>query len=137
MELKTKIKEKMNCNCGSGKTYVACCGVAHQDITAVITAEQLMRSRYTAFTLVKGGYLMESHHISTRPVSEKEEIVAWAKSVEWIELKVVSTSKGLATDTEGTVAFKAYFKEKGNLNFIEENSRFVKENGVWYYLGFA
>ena len=102
-----------NCNCGSGKTYGACCGIAHQDITAVITAEQLMRSRYTAFTLVKGDYLMESHHVTTRPVSEKEEIVAWAKSVEWVELKILSTSKGLAADTEGTVAFKAYFKENG------------------------
>lgn len=127
----------MNCNCGSGKMYVLCCGVAHQTLENVKTAEQLMRSRYTAFTLAKGDYLMESHHISTRPVSEKEEIVAWAKSVEWVELKIVSISKGLVTDTEGTVSFKAYFKENGNLNFIEENSSFVKENGKWYYLGFA
>lgn len=127
----------MNCNCGSSKAYVACCGVAHQALKNVKTAEQLMRSRYTAFALAKGDYLMESHHVSTRPISEKEEIVAWAKSVEWVELKIVSTSKGLAADTEGTVRFKAYYKENGKLKFIEEHSTFVKEKECWYYLGFA
>ena len=127
----------MNCNCGSNNTYVECCGVAHESLKSVKTAEQLMRSRYVAFTLTNGDYLMKSHHISTRPISEKENIIVWTKSVEWVELKIISTSKGLENDVEGTVAFKAYFKENGKLNYIEEHSRFVKENGSWYYLGFA
>jgi len=127
----------MNCNCGSGKTYSECCEIAHHFLKAVVTAEQLMRSRYAAFTLANGDYLMESHHISTRPLSEKETIVAWAKSVDWVELKILSTTKGLEKDTEGTVAFEAFFKENGKLNSIQEHSKFVKENGCWYYLGFA
>ncbi len=127
----------MSCNCGSGKLYVDCCGLAHKDLNAVNTAEQLMRSRYTAFTMGDGDYLMESHHVTTRPISEKEEIVVWAKSVEWVELKILSTSKGLENDTKGTVLFKAFFKEQGNLNYIEEHSTFVKEDGCWYYLGFV
>ncbi|MDG1475512.1 MAG: YchJ family metal-binding protein [Vicingaceae bacterium] len=127
----------MSCNCGSGKSYASCCEIAHQDITQVKTAEQLMRSRYTAFTLAYGDYLMESHHVSTRPLSEKAEIVAWAKSVEWDKLEVKSTNKGLENDKEGTVKFKAHFKENGKQRFIKENSKFIKENGVWYYLGLA
>ena len=127
----------MSCNCGSGKTYNECCEIAHHSLKAVKTAEQLMRSRYTAFTLANGDYLMESHHVSTRPVSEKENIVAWAKSVEWVELSILSSTSGLASDINGTVFFKAYFKEKGRLRFIEEHSKFVKEDGCWYYLGFV
>lgn len=126
-----------NCNCGNSKTYTECCGLAHQSLKIVKTAEQLMRSRYTAFTLANGDYLMESHHVSTRPIKEKESIVAWAKSVEWVELKILFTSKGVASDNEGTVSFKAYFKENETLSCIEENSKFIKENGCWYYLGFA
>ena len=124
-----------NCPCGKQKTYSECCAIAHQSLQSVITAEQLMRSRYTAFTKANGDYLMDSHHESTRPLSEKQHIVAWAKSVEWIRLEVITTSEGLEKDTEGTVKFKAYFKENGRLNHISEHSRFVKENQCWYYIG--
>lgn len=127
----------MMCNCGSGKLYKDCCEIAHKDISKVKTAEQLMRSRYTAFTLVNGDYLMESHYKTTRPLSEKKDIVAWAKAMEWIKLEVKATTKGLESDMEGTVRFKAYFKENGKQRFIKENSKFIKENGVWYYLGLA
>ena len=126
-----------NCPCGSQKTYGECCQIAHRSLGSVKTAEQLMRSRYTAFTFANGDYLMESHHVTTRPITEKEEIVAWAKSVEWVELKVRSTSKGLEKDDYGTVLFEAFFKENGKLKSIKEHSKFVKENGSWYYLGFV
>lgn len=127
----------MDCPCGNNKTYNDCCGVAHQSLKNVKTAEQLMRSRYAAFTLANGDYLMESHHISTRPVNEKEEIVAWAKSVEWVKLEIKASSKGMKDDSEGSVRFKAYFKENGKQRFIKEHSKFVKEDGVWYYLDLA
>ena len=91
----------MNCACGDNKSYSECCEKAHLSLKSVITAEQLMRSRYTAFTLANGNYLMESHHVSARPLLEKEDIVAWAKSVEWVGLKIQSTTKGLENDTEG------------------------------------
>ena len=96
-----------------------------------------MRSRYTAFTMANGDYLMASHHLSTRPIKEKENIVAWAKSVEWIKLEILSKSQGMENDTEGSVEFKAYFKENGKENHIYEHSKFVKENDCWYYLGFV
>tara|TARA_B110000459_G_scaffold203183_1_gene258643 strand:+ start:484 stop:867 length:384 start_codon:yes stop_codon:yes gene_type:complete len=127
----------VDCPCGNKKSYKECCEIAHHSLKSAITAEQLMRSRYTAFTLANGDYLMESHHVSTRPISEKKEIVAWAKSVEWLELKIAYTTKGLENDNEGTVAFEAFFKENGELNAIKEHSKFVKENGCWYYLDFV
>ncbi|WP_066218656.1 YchJ family protein [Formosa haliotis] len=124
----------MICPCGSEKTYQNCCKIAHDDLLQVKTAEALMRSRYTAFVLANGDYLMKSHHKSTRPISEKKAIVKWAKSVEWIKLVIINTKKGLPTDTEGTVEFKAIFQDHGALDMIHENSHFVKENDCWYYI---
>ncbi|MFD2542823.1 YchJ family protein [Lacinutrix gracilariae] len=127
----------MNCYCGNNKTYKACCQVFHLNQGKTETTEQLMRSRYSAFVLANGDYLMQTHHASTRPLSEKKEIVKWAKSVEWIKLEVQETTKGLEKDKEGTVTFNAYFYENGKVDVIHEKSAFIKENNKWYYLGYA
>ena len=127
----------MTCYCGNNKAYKNCCEVFHLNNGKTETAEQLMRSRYSAFVLGNGDYLIQTHHISTRPISEKEAIVKWAKSVEWIKLEVLETTKGLKNDEEGTVTFNAYFNENGNVDIIHENSAFIKENNTWYYLGYA
>ncbi len=127
----------MNCYCGNTKPYSECCEVFHQNGGKTETAEQLMRSRYSAFVVANGDYLMLSHHSTTRPVKEKKAIVTWAKSVNWIKLEVVATSKGKPTDEKGTVTFNAYFFENGKVDVIHEKSAFVKENGVWKYLGLA
>lgn len=101
------------------------------------TAEQLMRSRYSAFTQADGDYLMQSHHASTRPIKEKKTIAKWAKSVEWIKLKIIETTKGTENDTEGTVTFNAYFYENGKVDIINEKSAFIKENNHWFYFGLS
>ncbi|AEH00958.1 MULTISPECIES: YchJ family protein [unclassified Lacinutrix] len=127
----------MNCYCGNNKTYKTCCEVFHLNNGKTETAEQLMRSRYSAFVLADGNYLMQTHHASTRPISEKKAIVKWAKSVEWIKLEVLESNKGLKNNTEGTVTFNAYFFENGKVDVIHEKSAFIKENNTWYYLGYA
>lgn len=127
----------MDCYCGSLTSYSNCCQKAHKNIAEAKTAEQLMRSRYSAFVLANGEYLMQSHHSSTRPLKEKKAIVKWAKSVEWIKLEVLETTKGTAKDTEGIVTFKAYFYENGKVDVIHEKSAFLKENNHWSYLGFS
>lgn len=127
----------MDCYCGSLKKYVDCCQLAHHDIQQATSAEQLMRSRYSAFVLANGDYLMRSHHSSTRPLKEKESIVKWAKSVTWLKLEILETTKGQAEDSQGSVTFNAYYMENGKMNHIHEKSAFIKENKIWYYLGFA
>lgn len=66
-----------NCYCGNPEPYATCCGAIHNNHSKAITAEQLMRSRYSAFVLANGDYLMDSHHPSTRPIKEKKDIVSW------------------------------------------------------------
>ena len=127
----------MNCHCGTTKTYQECCEVFHRNNGKTETAEQLMRSRYSAFVLADGDYLMATHHQSTRPIKEKKAIVKWAKSVQWIKLEVLDTSKGSKDDIEGTVTFNAYFFENGKVDVIQEKSTFEKEDNLWYYLGLS
>lgn len=125
-----------NCHCGRPMAYPSCCGKIHQNITTALTAEDLMRSRYSAFVLAKGDYLMKSYHSTTRPSSkEKKSIVCWAKSVNWVKLEVLHISKGTSQDTEGTVEFKAFYYDNTGMQMIHEHSRFTKEQGYWVYIG--
>ena len=126
--------KNLDCPCGRNKSYQDCCALIHKSIKKAETAEDLMRSRYVAFVKGNGTYLQKSHHPKTRP-SKKEaiEIEEWAKSVGWIKLEVLNSSKGSSTDTEGTVEFEAYFYEGSRVSIIHENSYFEKVSGLWKY----
>lgn len=123
------------CPCGIEKTYEMCCYRGHTSIDVIETAEELMRSRYSAFVMADIDYLMKSHHSTTCPIDEKDEILKWTKSVEWLRLEVLNSTKGVKDDIEGAVEFKAYFKENGIVSVIHENSKFLKEHNHWVYLG--
>lgn len=124
----------MQCPCNKTRKYNDCCEKAHKNILSVTTAEQLMHSRYSAFVLANIDYLQKSHHSSTRPSKrEKRDIEKWTKSVSWIKLEVLNTTKGKEFDIAGTVEFKAFFMENGNIDVIQENSDFCKENSHWVY----
>ena len=117
----------MKCYCNSNTEFDRCCKPRIIGTSQAETAEQLMRSRYSAYVQADIGYLLNSHHKSTRPTKERKNILKWAKSVKWIGLEIISTEKGKATDTEGYVEFKAFFEENGKMECIHEKSYFVKE----------
>ena len=124
-----------NCACGNTKNYMECCELIHKNIDKATTAEELMRSRYTAYTVADIAYLMKSHHSTTRPIKEKKEILRWAKTMHWIRLEVLACTKGSCNDIEGTVAFKAFYHDGTQVQMLHENSKFIRENGYWVYLG--
>ncbi len=123
----------MNCPCGLNKLAEDCCLPIINGKKNAHTAEQLMRSRYTAFTIAEVDYLMSSHHSKTRNMKDKKEIKRWAKSVQWMGLSILDKEKGTASDTSGIVEFKAVFMENGQLDQIHEKSYFEKENNLWVY----
>ena len=51
------------CPCGKILKYELCCQVIHNDISKALTSEQLMRSRYTAFTKGMGLFIIKSSFI--------------------------------------------------------------------------
>ena len=52
----------MDCPCGSGKTYDECCEPFIRGKAFPETAEQLMRSRYSAYTLQEIPYITDTLH---------------------------------------------------------------------------
>src|SRR5206468_7829385 len=95
------------CPCGSAKPLDACCGPIVDGKLAAQTAEALMRSRYTAFTLGRVDYLVETNHSSTREEVSAEALKAWCERAEWLGLEILATDRGGPTDDEGDVRFVA------------------------------
>lgn len=120
---------RQDCPCGSGCAYFVCCGRFVEGDALPATAEQLMRSRYTAYALSHGDYLLATWHPSTRPLR-----LDFDPTQRWLGLKIVRCEAGSAGDSEGAVAFVARSKRGGRAQRLEEDSRFVRENGRWYYL---
>ncbi len=93
-----------------------------------------MRSRYSAFVVADGEYLLKTHSKQTKDQVNKTELVKWAKSVKWIGLKIIDKEKGQKDDEVGFVEFEAFFKERIFKRSIHEKSKFIKEDGIWVYL---
>lgn len=88
-----------------------------------------MRSRYSAFVVLDVDYLLRTWHPSSRPASLELE-----PELQWRRLDIVSTHRGGPLDSDGKVEFKAHFRDDGERGVHHETSRFVRENGRWYYM---
>jgi SEC-C motif domain protein len=106
-----------------------CCGRLHDGTATATTAEQLMRSRYSAFALGLPGYLLATWHSTTRPSTLQLD-----EAVRWTGLEVLTTTGGSMLSAEGTVEFRARYVHAGRSGAQHENSRFVREDGSWRYL---
>lgn len=116
------------CPCGYGSPYAECCGLIHAGAPAP-TAVQLMRSRYAAFALGLGDYLLHSWDSATRPAELELD-----PEIRWLRLIIEDTSAGGPFDEEGTVTFTAIGREAGTRFEQHEQSRFTREGGRWVYL---
>jgi len=119
-----------NCPCGTNKPFEQCCGPYLSGEKLPPTAEALMRSRFTAYAMQDGAYLLKTWDVSTRPAS-----VDFSKETgEWTCLDIILTKKGARKDSKGLVEFKAYFTVDGEQRVMNEISRFAQKQGHWYYL---
>jgi SEC-C motif domain protein len=117
------------CPCGTGRPYGECCAPAHTGSSAPATAEQLMRSRYSAFARRDTGYLLRTWHRSTRPAE-----LTLDGRLRWTRLRILATQRGGRGDVDGTVEFRAHFRDRDEPGSLHERSRFVREGGAWYYV---
>ncbi|MBB3226173.1 SEC-C motif-containing protein [Luteibacter sp. Sphag1AF] len=118
------------CPCGSGKTFAACCAPLHEGIAAA-TAEALMRSRYSAYVLGNEPYLLATWHADTRPASL--DLAIQSPKPTWLGLDV---KRHTVTGTDSAVVeFVARLRHGGGrAERLHETSRFVRENGQWFYV---
>ncbi len=129
-------REQSLCPCKSRNSYATCCMRFHHGKAKPDTAEQLMRSRYTAYFFRLVDYLVETTHPSTRDPGLKAELEATIRQVNWSFLTVVRSSKGGKNDKTGKVEFIAdYFLEgDSEPHQLHERSRFKRYKGMWKYL---
>jgi SEC-C motif-containing protein len=88
-----------------------------------------MRSRFEAFRDGDADWLLASWHPSTRPAA-----LDLTQNPRWRGLQIVDTVAGTATDDTGIVEFRATYVHQRDLQVLHERSRFVREEGRWYYL---
>ena len=67
------------CPCGSAKPYADCCRPLIAGERLAETAEQLMRSRYTAYVKKELGWLRDSLHPGQRAGYDEASSRAWAE----------------------------------------------------------
>ncbi|WP_369935591.1 YchJ family metal-binding protein [Xanthomonas tesorieronis] len=115
------------CPCGRPRDYAQCCGLYHAGAAAP-DAETLMRARYSAYVRRDADYLRASWHPSTRPAELELET-----RTTWLGLTVQRVVDSGADSAE--VAFLARYRIGGGSAVrMTEHSRFVREDGHWYYL---
>jgi SEC-C motif-containing protein len=134
-----------SCPCGSGSPILRCCGPYIAGAELPPTAEALMRSRYTAYTMQQEDYLRATWHPSTRPA---EAIVDNNEKIQWLGLEIKSALRLRQRKVDlpdnpdqDTVEFVARFRVSGRAQRLHEISRFVREPDPavggkmrWFYL---
>ncbi len=125
----------MQCPCGSGSTYENCCESLIKGTKLPETAEQLMRSRYSAFVKADVEYLKKTLAPESRSDFDAAATKKWAQEAVWKGLKIMSTDKGTAQDSKGTVEFTATYAIDGEALDHHEVSQFKKsDSGQWYFV---
>ncbi|CUA82158.1 Uncharacterized conserved protein YchJ, contains N-and C-terminal SEC-C domains [Gulbenkiania indica] len=131
--MKPNASSGTGCPCGRPVPFDACCGrYLPPEAAPAPTAEALMRSRYTAYVMGNEPYLMATWHATTRP--ERLGLADEQSRPRWLGLSIVRSEGGQNTDTHGLVEFVARYKIQGRAFRLHETSRFLKEDGRWWYV---
>lgn len=121
------------CPCGSALEYSLCCQRYLSGSEVAPSPAHLMRSRYCAFVKKNADYLVKTWHPTCQAGTFRDDIQNGFAHTEWLGLTVFATEAGRSPN-EGFVSFVARFRENSKNGAIIERSRFLKENGQWYYI---
>jgi SEC-C motif domain protein len=134
----------MLCPCGSKKSYDECCLPIVAKNQLAQSPEQLMRSRYTAYSQNMATYIFNTYAKTSQSDQSIDEIAEWGESCRWVKLIIHNVSQ-VECDTYTsqqnlpTVHFSAFYLIKDTLFELSERSRFIKESTnhdkkEWRYL---
>jgi SEC-C motif-containing protein len=117
------------CPCGSDSPFGRCCLPLHRGAAQADTAEQLMRSRYSAYAVGDLDYVWQTWHPRTRPdtVTPNDELT-------WTGLEIVDAVDGQAGDQTGVVEFRAHYRQGRQSGTLHERSRFAVRARRWLYV---
>jgi len=118
------------CPCISGQSYRTCCAPLHEGAITAQSAEQLMRSRYSAFVLGLASYLVSTLHPDKRQADEELLLKQTIEQTHWLGLQIVSHQSHQNT---ATVEFIAFYQEN-EIEQLHEKSNFIKLDKQWFYI---
>lgn len=119
------------CHCGNNLMFEQCCAPFIKQTTKPDNAEQLMRSRFTAFKLRQHQYIIDTQRLDNQPPATVD---SFDLSIEWLGLYVLAHHTG-GNKSQQQVEFVAFFKG-GSSNRVEqmhELSSFQLKQGQWMY----
>lgn len=123
------------CPCCSFKEYEKCCEPFHKG-TLCKTAEELMRSRYSAYALHLPDYIILTTHQKC-PQYQKDHLM-WKKQIEefsktftFEKLEILAFKEN---GSRATVTFRAHLTHGKEDASFTEKSTFEKIKGRWLYL---
>jgi SEC-C motif-containing protein len=117
------------CPCGSGAPFAGCCLPLHVGDRQAETAEELMRSRYSAYAVGDLDYVWQSWHPRTRPATLTPDT-----GLKWLGLEILDVAGGGRDDDIGEVEFTATYRQGRRTGTLHERSRFAVRAGRWFYL---
>lgn len=114
------------CICGNNKNFKECCEPIITKQKQPQSAEELMRSRYSAYVQADGEYLVYSAVKENQYQEDIALIEEFSNSVQWLKLDILEVKPN-------TVEFKAYYRDINGIQVLHEKSNFVQEEGIWKY----
>lgn len=120
------------CPCGSGRPFAACCEPVLRQQRRASTAEELMRSRFTAHTVRDYAHLHRTFLPTARlpyrpdPADDNDHLA-------WTRLVVHAHETTPAKPDSAFVDFSAFYQEGGAEHAIHEKSEFQRRDGEWFY----
>ncbi len=135
IRISLKLAVNSKCACGSKKKYKKCCKLFH-DGEKPSTALELMRSRFSAFASYKAAYIIKTTHFNNPEFTLNtkawlSDIYNFCEYTDFYALKILEFIEG---NNESFVTFKAILSQNGLDASFTEKSRFLKVDGVWYYV---
>jgi SEC-C motif domain protein len=124
----------VTCPCGAGPSLDVCCGPFIRGQTQPETAEQLMRSRYSAYTEQAIDYILGTHDPEVDDDVDRESTERWAAESEWLGLEIIDTKAGGAGEERGEVEFVARYRFQGADAEHHERATFRRIDGNWRYV---
>lgn len=123
-------KKPLSCPCCSGKEYSFCCKPYHEGKVAE-HAEELMRSRYSAYALNIPDYIIQTTHPASSQYQDdlkvmRRSISAFSSNHQFVSLKVLDARE---KNDQATVTFTASLMKKKEDASFTEKSLFFKTRG--------
>ncbi|MDO7598056.1 MAG: YchJ family protein [Pseudomonadota bacterium] len=118
------------CPCNNTTSYQACCQALHDGELIASSAEQLMRSRYSAFATGNITYLIASLHPDNRQADDEIILRQTIEDTQWLGLKII---RHKPVGNNATVEFVAFYQDQ-SIGQLHERSNFIKKDNQWFYV---